>query len=100
MFFTSICYPLNTAAVKRFLEVVLFTLITRGVEEDHAPLLLLISMTLTAASRDFKRAAEREMERILNYFFKSDIYAVSFDFEEIVPIFGHHGVEDYEIAIL
>ena len=66
----------------------------------HAPLLLFISISLTAASRHFKRATEREMDQILNYFWKSDMYAVSFDFKEIVPIVGHHDIEDNEVAIL
>lgn len=74
--------------------------IRNGEQGGHLPLLAVISMTLSAASRANRRAAEREMKRILNCFLRRDMYHVTFYFQEIVPIIGHYDIEDFMIYVM
>ena len=56
-----------------------------------------ISITLSAALRRSRRAAQHGVKRILDYFLKRDVYHVTFYFEEIAPIIGHYDTEDFMV---
>ena len=64
-----------------------------GKERGRPPSLAEINMTLSTALRVYRQTVEREMRYIL----RSEMYLVTFHFQEIVPIVGHCDIEDYLI---